>query len=52
MRQKVKEAELRAEQDRLLRTKVSEDSSHLVKENALLGQQVNELRKQLERVCL
>ncbi len=39
-----------AEQDRFLRTKLSEDSSHLVKENALLNQQVLELTKQIERV--
>ncbi len=50
LRQKLKEAEMGAEQDRFLRTKLSEDSSHLVKENALLNQQVLELTKQIERV--
>ena len=50
LRQKVKEAEMNSEQDRYLRTKLSDDSSHLVKENALLSQQVTELQKQLERV--
>ena len=38
------------EQDRFLRNKLSEDSSHLVKENALLNQQVIELTKQSDRV--
>ena len=39
-----------ADQDRYLRNKLSDDSSHLVKENALLNQQVLEVQKQLERV--
>lgn len=50
LRQKLKEAEMAAEQDRFLRNKLSDDSSHLVKENALLSQQVIELTKQNERV--
>lgn len=52
VRQKLKEAEMTADQDRYLRSKLSDDSSHLVKENALLNQQVVELQKQLERVRL
>ncbi len=39
-----------SDQDRFLRSKLSEDSAHLVKENALLNQQVLELTKQLDRV--
>ncbi len=39
-----------SDQDRFLRSKLSEDSAHLVKENALLNQQVLELTKQLNRV--
>ena len=50
LRQKLKETEMAADQDRFLRTKLSDDSSHLVKENALLNQQVLELTKQIERV--
>lgn len=50
LRQKLKETEMTADQDRFLRSKLSEDSSHLVKENALLNQQVLELTKQIERV--
>ncbi len=50
LRQKLKEAEMHADQDRYLRNKLSDDSSHLVKENALLNQQVLELQKQLDRV--
>ena len=38
------------DQDRYLRTKLADDSAHLVKENALLSQQVLELQKQAERV--
>ena len=50
LRQTLKETEMTADQDRFLRSKLSEDSSHLVKENALLNQQVLELTKQIERV--
>ena len=50
LRQKLKETEMNAEQDRFLRNKISDDSSHLVKENALLNQQVLEYQKQLDRV--
>ena len=50
LRQKLKETEMTADQDRFLRSKLSEDSSHLVKENALLNQQVLEVTKQIERV--
>ena len=48
----MKEAEMASEQDRYLRNKLSDDSGHLVKENALLNQQVIELTKQNERVCV
>jgi hypothetical protein len=50
LKQKVKETELSAGQDRYLRSKLNEDNAHLVKENAYLGEQVLELQKQLERV--
>ncbi|XP_071115264.1 paramyosin-like isoform X1 [Haliotis cracherodii] len=49
LRQKLKETELAAQKDRYLRDKVSEDSSHLVKENAMLNQQISEIHKQIER---
>ncbi|KAK2167062.1 hypothetical protein LSH36_32g09010 [Paralvinella palmiformis] len=49
LRQKIKEAEMHADQDRYLRNKLSDDSSHLIKENALLNQQVLELQKLLDR---
>lgn len=52
LRQKLKEAELVAEQERHLRTKMSDDGSAVVRENAVLNQQVIELSKQLERVRL
>lgn len=39
-----------AEQERHLRTKMSDDSSSVVRENATLHQQVVEMTKQLERV--
>ena len=50
LRQKLKETEMSADKDRYLRDKINEDSSHLVRENATLNQQVVELEKQLERV--
>lgn len=49
LRQKLKETELSADKDRYLRDKINDDSSHLVRENATLSQQVTELEKQLER---
>ncbi|XP_052797276.1 ELKS/Rab6-interacting/CAST family member 1-like isoform X2 [Mya arenaria] len=49
LRQKMKEAELTAEQERHLRTKMSDDSSTIIRENATLHQQVVEVTKQLER---
>lgn len=49
LRQKLKETEMSADKDRYLRDKINEDSSHLVRENASLSQQVLELQKQLER---
>ena len=50
LRQKLKEMEMSVDKDRYLRDKINEDSSHLVKENAMLSQKVAELEKQLERV--
>lgn len=52
LKQKLKETEMNADKDRYLRDKINEDSSHLVRENATLSQQVLELQKQLERVRL
>ncbi|XP_070533240.1 outer dense fiber protein 2-like [Ptychodera flava] len=49
LRQKLKDTELNADQDRYLRNKMSDDCSGLVKENALLGAQVLDLQKQLDR---
>ncbi|XP_076437588.1 uncharacterized protein LOC143276817 isoform X2 [Babylonia areolata] len=49
LRQKLKETELSADKDRYLRDKINEDSSHLVRENASLGQRLLEMEKQLER---
>lgn len=50
LRQRLKETEMNAEQDRYLKNKMSEDSSHLVKENALLNTKILELQKELDRV--
>ncbi|XP_064597308.1 myosin heavy chain-like [Liolophura sinensis] len=47
--QKLKESELAREQERYLRSKISDDTSSMVRENTLLNQQVLELQKQLER---
>ncbi|XP_077990607.1 uncharacterized protein LOC144444929 [Glandiceps talaboti] len=49
LRQKLKDTELNADQDRYLRNKMSDDCSGLVKENALLGAQALDLQKQLDR---
>ncbi|XP_022091153.1 paramyosin-like [Acanthaster planci] len=49
MQHKMKETELNAQQDRYLKNKMSDDIANLVKENALLGTQVVELQKQLDR---
>jgi len=49
LRQRLKETELAAENDRFLRSKMSDDSSTLVKENSCLTQKVAELTSQLER---
>ncbi|XP_045216579.2 ELKS/Rab6-interacting/CAST family member 1-like isoform X2 [Mercenaria mercenaria] len=49
LRHKLKEAEMSAEQERHLRSKMSDDSSSVVRENATLHQQVVEMTKQLER---
>ncbi|XP_071958573.1 uncharacterized protein [Antedon mediterranea] len=49
LQQKLREAELTAEQDRYMKNKMSDDCGNLVKENALFGTQVLELQKQLER---
>ena len=50
LRHKLKDAELTAEQERHLRSKMSDDSSSIVRENATLHQQTVETTKQLERV--
>lgn len=49
LQRKVKEAEMKAEQDRFLKNKMSEDVNNLVKENAMMGSQVLEYQKQLDR---
>ncbi|KAL4227958.1 hypothetical protein ACF0H5_013396 [Mactra antiquata] len=49
LRHKLKEAELTAEQERHLRSKMSDDSSSIVRENATLNSHVVEITKQLER---
>ena len=48
MKQKLKETE--QNQDRYVRSKLNEDSAHLVKENAYLSDQVSELKKQIDQV--
>ena len=50
MGQRLKEAEMNADHDRYLRQKVADDSSRFVKENAILSQQLAELKKQLALV--
>ncbi|XP_038051686.1 cingulin-like [Patiria miniata] len=49
MQHKMKETELNAQQDRYLKNKMSDDIASLVKENAMMGTQVLELQKQLDR---
>jgi len=49
LREKLKESEFMAEQERYVKDKISADSSRLVKENAGLTQKVEELEKQIER---
>nr|XP_022293000.1 golgin subfamily A member 5-like isoform X1 [Crassostrea virginica]XP_022293010.1 golgin subfamily A member 5-like isoform X1 [Crassostrea virginica]XP_022293019.1 golgin subfamily A member 5-like isoform X1 [Crassostrea virginica] len=49
LRQKLKETEMAADQDRFLKVKLSEDSTNLARENAALNQQMIDLKKQLER---
>lgn len=39
-----------ADHDRYMKDKMGDDNSHLVKENAILNQQITELQKQIERV--
>lgn len=50
LRQKLKETEMGADQDRFLKVKLSEDSTNLARENAALNQQMMDLKKQLDRV--
>ncbi|KAJ8321772.1 hypothetical protein KUTeg_000243 [Tegillarca granosa] len=50
LRQKLKETEMAADHDRYLKDKMGDDNSHLVKENAILNQQITELQKQIERL--
>lgn len=49
LRQKLKETEMAADQDRFLKVKLSEDSTNLARENAALTQQMMDLKKQLDR---
>ena len=42
LKQRLKEAEMIAEQDGFLRKKLSEDTTRLIKENSLLKQQVSQ----------
>lgn len=49
LRQKLKETEMGADQDRFLKVKLSEDSTNLARENAALNQQMMDLKKQLDR---
>ncbi|XP_061178145.1 ELKS/Rab6-interacting/CAST family member 1-like isoform X2 [Saccostrea echinata] len=49
LRQKFKETEMAADQDRFLKVKLTEDSTNLARENAALNQQMIDLKKQLER---
>jgi hypothetical protein len=50
LKQKLKETELNAGQDRYIRTKLNDDNAHLVQENAYLSEKVLDMQKQLERV--
>ncbi|XP_019628397.1 PREDICTED: paramyosin-like [Branchiostoma belcheri] len=49
LRIKLKDHEMSSDQDRFLRNKMSDDLARVTKENALLGQQVAELNRQLDR---
>lgn len=49
LRQKLKETEMNADHDRYLKSKMSEDSTNLVRENAVLSQKLQDLESQLLR---
>lgn len=52
LQQKMKEMEMNTSQDRLRRSKTSDESGHLVRENVKLAQRVQELKSQLGRVSV
>ncbi|XP_051881254.1 myosin-11-like [Pristis pectinata] len=49
LRQQLREKEMMREQDRFLRSKMTDDCATLIKENAQLHSQILELKKQLDR---
>ncbi|VDI20514.1 uncharacterized protein LOC143054047 isoform X2 [Mytilus galloprovincialis] len=49
LRQNLKETEMTAEHDRYMKSKLTDDNANLVRENALLTQQLGDLQKEVER---
>jgi len=47
----MKEIETYASQDRLLRSKMTDDSAQVARENATLSQRILELKSRLDRAC-
>lgn len=51
LRIKLKESELRADEDRRLRGRVETESSDILQDNTLLNSELDELKRQFSRVC-
>lgn len=49
LRQKLKETEMNAEHDRYMKSKLTEDNATLVRENAVLNQQVIDIQQEVQR---
>ncbi|CAC5384912.1 unnamed protein product [Mytilus coruscus] len=49
LRQNLKETEMTAEHDRYMKSKLTDDNANLVRENAVLTQQLGDLQKEVER---
>jgi len=52
LRAKLKDAELRADEDRRLRGRTEHESSNILQDNTLLNATVDDLERQLARVCI
>ena len=52
MRVKLKDSELRADEDRRLRGRVETESSDLLQDNTILNSELEDLKRQLSRVSV